>query len=386
MNYLFGEQMKHDSRLSSMRVEKQFLPGMQVITLLRNSHKEFFINAILLKNESFGSMFKRVASVLQDVDAVVVSQEIFGVLTQHKEEISRLTEVFHNITWPVTWIEREDGKFSNLSGTQIWAVKGTPVKSIEMDGRVVGSLFEDSYSRYCRLGDIRPAQVKGSKTEQAVLTFEKITQGLHLAGMDFSNVIRTWFYNDDILSWYGDFNKVRTDFFKENNIFNLLVPASTGIGSRNVFGSALIAGLLAVSPKDKTVQSVEVLSPLQSSALDYHSSFSRAVELAMPDHKRVFISGTASIAPDGKTVHLNDVKEQTKLTMRVVEAILKSRDQGWSDVIRAIAYFKHAEDSAVLGEYCTTNDLPRFPVVVMPGDVCRDDLLFEIEVDAVSAI
>jgi hypothetical protein len=70
--------------------------------------------------------------------------------------------------------------------------------------------------------------------------------------------------------------------------------------------------------------------------------------------------------------------------MEVTGAILKSREMNWSDITRAIAYFKHAEDAMLLQEYCRTYKLPPFPVIVTRSDICRDDLLFEIEVDAIS--
>jgi enamine deaminase RidA (YjgF/YER057c/UK114 family) len=124
---------------------------------------------------------------------------------------------------------------------------------------------------------------------------------------------------------------------------------------------------------------------LQSSARDYGSSFSRAVEVAMPDHRRLYVSGTASIDKEGRTVFLDDTRAQVRLTMEVVQAILQSRGMDWADVTRSLAYFKRAEDAPLLGTYCRDNTLAPFPVIVAENDVCRDDLLFEIEVDAVQA-
>ena len=103
----------------------------------------------------------------------------------------------------------------------------------------------------------------------------------------------------------------------------------------------------------------------------------------MPDHRRLYISGTASIDSNGQTVHRNDTPAQVKYTMEVIKAILKSRSTDFSNVTRSIGYFKHAEDGKLLGEYCRANKLPQFPVIVTENDICRDDLLFEIEVDAI---
>jgi len=69
--------------------------------------------------------------------------------------------------------------------------------------------------------------------------------------------------------------------------------------------------------------------------------------------------------------------------MKIVQAILESRRMGWADTSRAIAYFKDMGNSPMLDKYCKENCLPHMPITVAHGDICRDELLFEIEVDAV---
>jgi len=93
------------------------------------------------------------------------------------------------------------------------------------------------------------------------------------------DTLRTWFYLDDSLDWYGDFNRWRDELFRREKVFEKRVPASTGIGAANAEGSAILAGLLAVTFKDSQASARTVPSPLQCSALDYGSSFSRALEL-----------------------------------------------------------------------------------------------------------
>jgi enamine deaminase RidA (YjgF/YER057c/UK114 family) len=161
------------------------------------------------------------------------------------------------------------------------------------------------------------------------------------------------------------------------------VPASTGVGGCNSAGTALVSGLLAVKAKSKAVRAFEVRSPLQSSAADYGSSFSRAVELDLPDHQRLYVSGTASIDPSGITAHTGDPEAQVALTMKVVHAILESRGMNWGNVTRGLAYFKHSEDAPLFEKYRTNNNIPLFPEVIAENCICRDDLLFEIEVDAI---
>jgi enamine deaminase RidA (YjgF/YER057c/UK114 family) len=209
---------------------------------------------------------------------------------------------------------------------------------------------------------------------------------LQSAGFRFTDTVRTWIYLDRLLDWYDDFNTVRTACFNETGIFDCMVPASTGIGASNPYGAAIMMDVLAVQPKDKQLAIREVISPLQNPALDYKSSFSRAVEMAYPSHKNLLISGTASIDPDGKTVHLNDPEKQIRLTLDVVFAILESRGMGWNDLFRGIAYFKDMDFKPIYDKIAGELGIPRFPLAISHADVCRHDLLFEIEVDAVKLV
>lgn len=144
--------------------------------------------------------------------------------------------------------------------------------------------------------------------------------------------------------------------------------------------------VLAVQPKTDQLKIQVIPSPLQNPALNYKSSFSRAVELVYPTHKSVLISGTASIDPAGKTVYQDNPEKQISLTLDVVKAILVSRGMGWGDLFRGIAYFKDMDYLPLYRAIAAELGIPRFPLAVSHADVCRHDLLFEIEVDAVQTI
>jgi enamine deaminase RidA (YjgF/YER057c/UK114 family) len=256
-----------------------------------------------------------------------------------------------------------------------------------MDGdRKVGHWYESSDARYCLLGDIRADDLSAPREEQAYAVFEKMERLLRQADMVFTDVVRTWIYLNNLLEWYDEFNDVRTRFFEERDVFNHLVPASTGIGAGSAAGEAMVSALLAVQPKSDRVGIMAVPSPLQCPAIDYKSSFARAVEIHQPGSRLLMISGTASIDPDGNTEYIGDTEKQIELTMNVVHAILKSRDMGWENTSRAIAYFKDVRDTVLLEKYCVENGLPELPVAISHADVCRHDLLFEIELDAVRII
>jgi enamine deaminase RidA (YjgF/YER057c/UK114 family) len=281
----------------------------------------------------------------------------------------------------VTEKEEDDGR--PHAGAYLHVVEDVIVRTIEFDGRIVGTYFEDDEAVYCYLSDIRTDDITLSRAAQTARLFEIMEESLAKASMDFHNVVRTWYFIDHLLDWYTEFNAVRGEFFTARGVFDRLVPASTGIGGGNPHGAALVAEAFAVKPKGDKVKVRAVPSPLQCPALAYGSSFSRAVEVATVDHRRLLVSGTASIAPEGHTVHVGDCAAQVDLTMRVVAAILESCNMPWGSVTRSVAYFKHRADLHLLETYCAAHGIQGLPVIAVHNDVCRDDLLFEIEVDAI---
>lgn len=285
--------------------------------------------------------------------------------------------------WPVTWLEGHASPPNSANGFQIWAVGGCDIEPIDHAGRIVGARFEDDEAVYFVLGDLRPEHPRQPRADQASQVFETMATLLADAGMSFDHVARTWIYLDQILDWYPEFNRVRNAFFEQNGVFDRLVPASTGIGCAHPAGTAMVAKLLAVRPKRGRMFAVE--SPLQCPATNYRSAFSRAVEVDLPSHRQLYVSGTASIDPGGGTIHIDDTPAQIDLTMQVVEAILSSRGMAWSNVSRAVAYLRHDAARPLLADWLRRHDL-RLPMVVVQSDICRDDLLYEIEVDAIRAV
>ena len=161
--------------------------------------------------------------------------------------------------------------------------------------------------------------------------------------MRVNNVARTWFFLNGICDWYRQFNPVRNQFYQEKQLFHELIPASTGIGGKNPSGAAIMTGAWAVEKKTDESAMTEVPSPLQCASMDYGSAFSRAVLMTVPDSRRLLISGTASIDPEGRSVHVGNADRQIALSMEVVEQILSSKGLDFSTVTRATAYFKNLE-------------------------------------------
>lgn len=350
--------------------------GADVATLSVPGRQEHVITVLA---DEASSMDRCLRQAARERSATVLSQFVFAG-THHYEDFQSEVEASE---WPVVWLQGDACTDGDLYSMQAVALAGPELQPVRLNGRDMGFVYEDDTARYCRLRGILPQDLSVGRREQTRSAFETMDRALQKVGFRFTDTIRTWIYLDQLLDWYDDFNVVRTQYFNETGIFNQLVPASTGIGAANQYGAAMMMDALAVQPKEGRLTVQEVISPLQNPALDYKSSFSRAVEMAYPTHKNLLISGTASIDPDGHTVHLDDPEKQIRLTMEVVHAILESRGMDWKDLFRGIAYFKDMAYRPVYEKIAAELGVPRFPLAVSHADVCRHDLLFEIEVDAV---
>jgi len=358
--------------------------NLDVASLSRKCWTKHFITSRARENPY--DMFELAGKKITELNASVTQQYVFGGCKYYDAGIKAIEKSCGHIKWPITWIQGDGCNGEDLTGTQIYAISGGDCKPVIYKGKAVGTVYEDDDAKYCLLGGLIPSDITSSREVQTREVFEIMEDILAAEGMQFTNVVRTWMYLSELLGWYDDFNSVRTKFFNERGVFDGIVPASTGIGVGNPAGAALITDLFAVKPKTDKVKIEEVESPLQCSATDYKSSFSRAVEVALPDHRTIYLSGTASIEPGGKTVHLDDTEKQIKLTMEVTEALLAAKDMGWQDVARGIAYFKDIKEAPMFTQYCKEHNLPKMPFVLSHSDVCRDDLLFEIELDAIKQV
>jgi enamine deaminase RidA (YjgF/YER057c/UK114 family) len=335
-----------------------------------------------LPGEDVMEIFTRLAMALKEMDARIVHLTVFGSVSASAAGTEVMRRVFGKTPWPVTWVEGAACQDNPIAGLQAFALTGCEVNPIELDGRIVGSVFESDAARHCVLGGLVPTQTSSLRGEQAKLTLDILQKALAQAGFSLADTVRTWFFLDDILSWYDEFNRARTQIYSGVKFHSGSLPVSTGVGARNSSGTALAMSAWAVQSPDGSASAVEVASPLQCPAPAYGSAFSRAMEISSASGRRLFISGTASIATGGQTLWKGDAEQQIALTMEVVEAILHSRGFNFSDVTRATAYFKNRGDVRVFAEWCVTRGLKSLPAVAAQCDVCRDDLLFELEADA----
>lgn len=360
--------------------------GMDLFAVEASPVSEFHLTITPQPTESPVALVRRLAEAINPLEATLVRLIAFGSVDASKPTLAALRQAFDTLDLPLTWIEGLGCEGAPLSGIQVHAVSGADVHALPFGPQTSARIWRDATATHCVLSGLGPTGANVPTTGQAQETFQQLQSCLAHADMTMKNVARTWFYLDDILSWYGAFNRVRNGFFEQCELRPGSVPASTGVRGRNPAGTALTAAAWAVKPHQDSSGTVHfVPSPRQCSATSYGSAFSRAVEINSGGYRQLLVSGTASIEPGGMTVHVGDVRKQIELTMQVVEAILESRGLGLGDVSRATAYFKSGADLPVFQDWLKEDNLMSMPVVNTCCEICRDDLLFEIELDAISA-
>jgi enamine deaminase RidA (YjgF/YER057c/UK114 family) len=278
------------------------------------------------------------------------------------------------------------GRCGTISGVQVHALASSNRPEIlTLDGKACGRIVKVPGRAYVTLSGVSDSEL-GEGAKQARAMLEKAESVLKQLGRDFACVSRTWMWLGDILSWYGEFNKVRNQFFMERGLIGKgsrqSMPASTGIGLGLAGGGQCGMDLTAVlEPAD----SIEFLAAIgrQQCALEYGSAFSRASRASTPAGETVFVSGTASIDAKGATTHIGDASGQVETTIENVRAVLRDMNCGDEDVVQVVAYCKTTEVEDVFEEFKGRLD---WPWIVVNCDICREELLFEIEAAAMPRV
>jgi chorismate lyase/3-hydroxybenzoate synthase len=216
-----------------------------------------------------------------------------------------------------------------------------------------------------------------------------------LDSLRFPYLFRVWNYFADIngqsygLERYRQFNRGRQDAYAASGQGRMgNVPAACALGCmQGPLSIAFLAGRAAP---------MNIENPRQISAYRYPQQygprspmFSRAALVRLGPDETLFISGTASIVGH-ETLHRADVVAQTRETITNIEAVLaeanRSRDvarpQFELDSLNFKVYVRHPADLTPIRAELAHIVGDRLKAVYLQADVCRQDLLLEIEADA----
>lgn len=247
------------------------------------------------------------------------------------------------------------------------------------------------------IGNVQANLKKGCR-QNAELVFDKLGEMLRTVNFPVNSIIRQWNYVEGILGFdsdqqhYQEFNNVRSEFY--NDHFSATgFPAATGIGMNR---GGVIVEFVAV--KSNLAKSVPVDNPKQIAAHAYSEKvlvgeecilkstpkFERARYFELQDKKMIFISGTASIVGE-RTIAVGDPVEQTEVTINNInqlysEEILRriSNKKLQPKYGHARVYVKNRKDFAAI-KRSFKKHYGNLPVVYILADICRNDLLVEIE-------
>jgi enamine deaminase RidA (YjgF/YER057c/UK114 family) len=229
-----------------------------------------------------------------------------------------------------------------------------------------------------------------SRAIQVRRMLERADSILREQGGSYRDVVRTWFYLADILEWYPEFNKVRNETYGEFGIMpgpgdgTLLLPASTGIRGDVRSGAAATMDLLAVIGVPAFRPAVTQLTNRgQLGAFRYGAAFSRGALIRGPAGSVFQLSGTAAIDERGKSLFVGDIRGQIGCTLDKVEALMAQAGAGLRDICAATVFVKRPEYFAVFRGMAEERGLADLPAVCVVADVCREELLFEIDAEGV---
>lgn len=246
--------------------------------------------------------------------------------------------------------------------------------------------------------DLDESAEKQGLAELAHRAYRDLFKTLDQAGTP--HLQRIWNYLPQInadgggLERYRQFNLGRQEAFLEAGRAAFEgAPAACALGiHQGALSIRFLAGQRAPLP---------VENPRQVSAYRYPETygprsptFSRAALADIGGGSiALFISGTASIVGH-ETVHHGDVQEQTRETLRNLQAVVEAANARCSakfslSALDSVVYVRHPSDTArvrAIIEETLGSDAPMARhAVYLEADICRSDLLVEIEAHAVAA-
>jgi len=223
--------------------------------------------------------------------------------------------------------------------------------------------------------------VAGGSCDQTRGILEKYDAFLKSHGMSLAdNVIRTWFFVQNIDANYHGLVAARKEFFAEHGLTaDTHFIASTGIEG----GHADIAATVTMD-----AYAVSGIRPAQISYLTapdhlspthiYGVTFERGTAVTYRDRRHVIISGTASIDSQGKILHHGDALRQLDRAIENVEALLAPAGAGLEDMAAIIVYVRDISDHTPI-LHKMRQRFGDIPMTVVCASVCRPGWLVELE-------
>lgn len=351
--------------------------------------------------QSASNAYGEIATILRNRGAVTVHERIFGSLSSEREIMASRKLALEKLGMPsegpVTYIEGAPPGGPGLASVIIRAVvphNPGDVWTIFDQDVPCGRGWRRNGATFLVLQNIQDRRAGSRRLSppalQAKVMIERTERILREQGATYRDVVRTWFYLSDILDWYAEFNQVRNIKYGEFGIMTvpgaekILLPASTGVGASNSQRSALTMDLFAVAgPADTRPIVRQLTNAAQLDAFRYGSAFSRGAVIQEFDVTIIEISGTSAIDERGQSLYPGDARSQIAYTLDTVGALLGRAGAMMQDVAAATVFVKRPADASLFREIIAARGFGAIPAVCVVADICRDELLFEMDAEVV---
>ena len=285
---------------------------------------------------------------------------------------------------------------------EIYTLEGDAQLRIgEKEGLCYG-VIENGVESMLFVEGIPSTDFSASVREQSDEVFGKMECLLSSLGFEVDDVVRQWNYIGNIVAHrdgkqnYQEFNDARSHYYGKGRWQNGY-PAATGIG---VSSEGVIVGCIALKKSEPQARGIYPIdNPLQVAAHIYSKKvliddrcnavkstpkFERAKVVETERGACCFISGTAAIRGE-ESCEAQSARLQTEMTIQNIDHLVSAENLArcgcgeyeWN-YAKIHVYIKHAEDYDQV-RMVVEEAYPQLPVVYSVADVCRGELLVEIE-------
>ena len=265
-------------------------------------------------------------------------------------------------------------------------------------------IIESSKTKKLLIGGVKADSLELSIRNQSDAVFSKLEEIFSFEKMPVFSIVRQWNYIENIVKKadgyqnYQDFNDSRTRFYNKTNWENGY-PAATGVGT--CCGGVMV-DLEALHSDDPDIKIVALNNSLQVAAHAYSSSvligkedektgqkttpkFERAKLVRCGEEGIIYVSGTAAIRGELSLENVG-IEEQTRITLENIEHLISNgtlMNAGIENVagtrlccIRVYLKEEHFFESV---KKIIEDKYKGLSAIYLKGDVCREELLVEIE-------
>lgn len=347
---------------------------------------------------------------------LVVKQSIFFSATdfqdylQNKQKLFACASKFFTHLPPTSLLSQSPDNASVV--LEISLLEGAQASEITLkkSGEISWCVFRRGTTKLIFAAGLQFNEDHDDLLVQSTAAFGLAEQILLAEELAFSDILRQWNYiaqitrlvkiEGKVSQHYQIFNDVRSKYYGKTDFENGY-PAATGIGMD--WGGVIIDFIAGTFSAD---QSIGIKSPVQFDAYTYSKEvlaenctmndfcrttpkFERAKLVDVCKSRWIFISGTAAIVGQDSD-HQDSVEHQTGMAIDNIKRLIAADNVGKYNVgvttdpkiTYLRVYVKYDTDFEVVRQICRRH-FPEIPLSFVIADVCRPELLVEIEGHAV---